>query len=82
MLGTGDWEASGCRTLGPAQEMYEIQSGTWVKLGGDGAFVTFGDLGTQERFPPLEPANATSRDLSQRLGQLQMECLGRGLYGW
>lgn len=79
MPSTGDWEASVFWTQDAAQEMCEIQSGKWLKLGG--AFVAFGDLSTQEGFPLLELANAISRDLRQESCQFQRECLGRGLYG-
>ena len=60
MPGTEDWEASWCCAQGTAQEMCEIQREKWLKLGWHGAFVAFGDLSTQERSLPLEPANATS----------------------
>lgn len=71
--------SSWCCAQSAAQEMCEIQREKGLKLHGPGAFVAVGDLSTQEWSPPLEPANATSRDVSQGSGQ--RECLGRGLYG-
>lgn len=67
-----DWKAS-FWTQVASQEMCEIQSEKWIKLGRDGVCVAFGGLRSQDWFSPLGPANATSSDPSQGAGELKRD---------